>query len=311
MINIFRRFITVDTFTFIDYPKELIQEVTYNDFNYTFKNISLIFNKLKYLTYGDISYELAISTTKKLSSILNSPKLLFKLNAEKVPNVPYNSSIYYIFKSQNKYQVQGRTLVLYEFDKSLVQKMSLYTYCSSSYLFDYLRTKRGSGYTVQASIGTISNKYYLMFYVLGKVYSPEKMDRLLNEAIKESFSLKECKIDLILTHLNNRNNIKGYIEDKFNNLVNYISSQNYSLNEKIEENQESITYESIIKDIQEVFVTKVRRYAILSHRGNEIEEDYNREVNELDKVYYFNNEISNNITHDITYLNKYVNDSLI
>ena len=311
MINIFRRFITVDTFTFIDYPKELIQEVTYNDFNYMFKNISLIFNKLKYLTYGDISYELAISTTKKLSSILNTPKLLFKLNAEKVPNVPYNSSIYYIFKSQNKYQVQGRTLVLYEFDKSLVQKMRLYTYCSSSYLFDYLRTKRGSGYTVQASIGTISNKYYLMFYVLGKVYSPEKMDRLLNEAIKESFSLKECKIDLILTHLNNKNNIKGYIEDKFNNLVNYISSQNYSLNEKIEENQESITYESIIKDIQEVFVTKVRRYAILSHRGNEIEEDYNREVNELDKVYYFNNEISNNITHNITYLNKYVNVSLI
>ena len=193
----------------------------------------------------------------------------------------------------------------------LYRKLDYISYCADSYIFDYLRTKRGSGYAVQTFIGTISNKYYLMFYSLGKVYSPEKMDRLLNEAIKESFSLKECKIDLILTHLNNRNNIKGYIEDKFNNLVNYISSQNYSLNEKIEENQESITYESIVKDIQEVFVTRVRRYAILSHRGNENEDDYNREVDELDKVYYFNNEISNSITHNITYLNKYINDSLI
>ena len=129
MINIFKRFITVDNFTFVEYPKELIQGIAYNDFKNMFNNIIKIFNKLKYLTYGDISYELANSTTIKLSSIINTPniqKLLFKLNAEKKPNIPYNSSIYYISKSENKYQVQGRTLVLFEFDKFLEQKMRLY-----------------------------------------------------------------------------------------------------------------------------------------------------------------------------------------
>ena len=117
MINIFKSFITVDTFTFIDLPKELIKGLTYNNFKNMFNNITKIFTKLKYLTYGDISYELANSTTIKLSSLINTPKLLFKLNSIKIPNVPYNSSIYYIFQSQNKYQVQGRTLVLFEFDK--------------------------------------------------------------------------------------------------------------------------------------------------------------------------------------------------
>ena len=72
-----------------------------------------------------------------------------------------------------------------------------------------------------------------------------------------------------------------------------------------------MTYESIVKDIQEVFVSKVRRFAILSHRGNEKEEDYNREVTDIDKVYYFNNNISNEIAYNISYLDKYLNQSLI
>ena len=47
------------------------------------------------------------------------------------------------------------------------------------------------------------------------------MDRLVNEAIKESFTLNLCKVDLILKHLKNKENINWYIEDKFNKLVNY------------------------------------------------------------------------------------------
>ena len=108
MIDLFRRFITVDTYNFFDVPKELIEEAAYNDFLDMFNNITVLFKKLKYLTYGDISYELANSTTAKLSSLITTPNLLFKLNEVKVPNVPYNSSIYYIFKSDNKYQVQSR-----------------------------------------------------------------------------------------------------------------------------------------------------------------------------------------------------------
>jgi len=189
--------------------------------------------------------------------------------------------------------------------------MKIYTYCASIYIFDYIRTKRGSGYAVKMSIEKILDKYYLVVYVLGKVYSPEKMDRLVNEAIKESFALNVCKVDFILKHLKNKENINGYIEDKFNKLVNYVTSKNYSLNEKIEENEENMTYESIVKDIQEVFVNKVRRFAILSHRGDENKDDFEKEVAELDKVYYFNNKITNEQTREIDYLNKYVNNSLI
>ena len=309
MINVFKRFITVDTFSFVDVPKDLIEAVTYNDFVDMFKKITVIFKKLKYLTYGDISYELANSTTAKLSSLINPPNLLFKLLAEKVPNVPYNSSIYYITKSENKYQVQGRTLVAFEFDESLREKMNIYSYCASSFLFDYIRTQRGSGYAVKTMIQKISGKSYLLVYVLGKIYSPEKMDRFVNEAFKESFSFKGCRVDLILQHLKNRNNINGYIEDKFENLFAYVDSENNFYSENIGENEENWTYESIVEDLQEVFVTKVRRYAMLCHRGDETDEEFNKELAELDEFYYFNNNIRNDNTSDIDYLNKFVNDS--
>ena len=164
MIDLFRRFITVDTYNFVDVPKELIEGAAYNDFLDMFNNITVLFKKLKYLTYGDISYELANSTTAKLSSLITTPNLLFKLNEVKVPNVPYNSSIYYIFKSDNKYQVQSRTLVVYEFDASLEKKMKIYSYCASSYLFDYIRTQRGSGYAVKTIIQKILDKSYLLCF---------------------------------------------------------------------------------------------------------------------------------------------------
>ena len=308
MINIFKRFITVDTYSFVDVPKELIEGVTYNDFVDMFNNIVVIFKKLKYLTYGDISYELANSTTAKLSSLISTPNLLFKLNTEKVPNVPYNSSIYYIMKSDNKHQVQGRTLVAYEFDASLEKQMTIFSYCASSFLFDYIRTQRGSGYAVKVIIQKISGKSYLLVYVLGKVYSPEKMDRFVNEAFKESFSFKGCRVDLILQHLKNRNNINGYIEDKFENLLYYVDPENNFYSEKIGENEETMTYESIVEDLQEVFVTKVRRFAMLCHRGDETDEEYSKGLAELDKFYYFNKNIINQNTTDIDYLQQFVND---
>ena len=308
MINIFKRFITADTFSFVDVPRDLIEAVTYNDFLDMFNKIVVIFKKLKYLTYGDISYELANSTTAKLSSLIHPPNLLFKLLAEKVPNVPYNSSIYYITKSDNKYQVQGRTLVAFEFDESLREKMNIYSYCASSFLFDYIRTQRGSGYAVKLMIQKISGKSYLLVYVLGKVYSQEKMDRFVNEAFKESFSFKGCRVDLILQHLKNRNNINGYIEDKFENLFAYVDSENNFYSENIGENEENWTYESIVEDLQEVFVTKVRRYAMLCHRGDETDEEFNKESSELDEFYYFTNNNRNDHTSDIDYLNKFVND---
>ena len=306
MLNIFRRFITIDTYNFIDIPKEEVEDLSYDNFKETFKTLMDNINKLKYLTYGDISIELAASTTNKLNSIIKTKNLLFKLNDIKIPNVPYNSSIYYITKSTNKYQVQGRTLVLYEFNETLKKQMQIFAYCARNYLFDYIRTLRGSGYAVTTFYQKILDKSYLVIYVLGKVYSPEKMDRFVNEALKESFSYKNCKVDLILKHLKSKDNINGYIEDKFYNQLYYLEPESYFNNEKIDETEENTTFENIVEDLQEVFVNKVRRFAMLCHRGDESDEQYQKEVTELDEKYYFNDKITNDYTHEIDYLKKFL-----
>lgn len=238
--------------------------------------------------------------------MINTQKLLFKFSSVKTPIIPYNSSIYYIMKSQNIYQVQGRTMVLYEFDESLKKKMDIFSYCAYDVIFDYIRTKRGSGYSVKTFTQKIINKSYLIIYTIGKVYSPEKMDRLINEALEESFKYKNCQVDLIVKHLKTRDNINGYIEDKFEDLISYIDSENNFRSENYDENDENMTYESIVNDIKDVFVNKVRRIAILNHRGDESDDLYNQEENELDKVYYFDNNITSDSTQNIYYLNKFI-----
>ena len=306
MLNIFKRFISVDTFSLVDVPRNLIEEASYTDFKDIFNKIIKNFKKIKYLTYGDISYELASETTNKLNTMINTQKLLFKFSSVKTPIIPYNSSIYYIMKSQNIYQVQGRTMVLYEFDESLKKKMDIFSYCAYDVIFDYIRTKRGSGYSVKTFTQKIINKSYLIIYTIGKVYSPEKMDRLINEALEESFKYKNCQVDLIVKHLKTRDNINGYIEDKFEDLISYIDSENNFRSENYDENDENMTYESIVNDIKDVFVNKVRRIAILNHRGDESDDLYNQEANELDKVYYFDNNITSDSTQNIYYLNKFI-----
>ena len=196
--------------------------------------------------------------------------------------------------------------------------MEIYSYCAYDILFDYIRTKRGSGYAVKTFVERILDKNYLIIYVLGKIYSPEKMDRLVNEAIKEtfnSFNSKLCQVDLIRQHLKNRANIKGYPDDKFESLLEYLSpkeDKNVSFSDTLnEEGEKEMTYESIVEDLQEVFVKNVKRFAILYHRGDEDDDSYNKEKNELDEVYYLNNDIKNVLTEEITYLEKYVNSSNI
>ena len=306
MLNIFKRFISVNTFNFAPVKKELIENVKYTEFTDLFNNIKSLLKKIKYLTYGDISKDLAESTTYKLKNLISSQNLLFALNEVKVPNIPYNSSIYYINKDSNKYQVQGRTLVLFEFDESLKKKMNIFSYCAYDVLFDYLRTKRGTGYAVKTFTQKILDKNYLVIYALGKRYSPEKMDRLVNEGINEAFNFKGCRVNLILEHLKNRDNINGYVDDKFENLLSYLEPKdNETFNEELNED-ENMTFDDIVQDLQEVFVTKVKRFAILTHRGDESDEDYEKEINELDKTYYLNEKVTNYYSQNITYLEKFV-----
>lgn len=112
--------------------------------------------------------------------------------------------------------------------------------------------------------------------------------------------------NLLVKHLKTRDNINGYIEDKFEDLISYIDSENNFRSENYDENDENMTYESIVNDIKEVFVNKVRRIAILNHRGDESDDLFNQEANELDKVYYFDNNITSDSTQNIYYLNKFI-----
>ena len=117
---------------------------------------------LKYLTYGDISFELANSTTTRLSSLINNTdEITLLLKTPKIVKIPDNTSIAFMLKSKNEYQRQGRTLVLYEFNETLKEKMELYSYFAADILFDYVRSQKGSGYAVKTRIENVLGKYYL------------------------------------------------------------------------------------------------------------------------------------------------------
>ena len=57
---------------------------------------------------------------------------------------------------------------MYEYDESLKEQMELYLLYASEYLSDYIRTKRGSGYTVTAYTIDILDKSYLLIYRVEK-----------------------------------------------------------------------------------------------------------------------------------------------
>ena len=314
ILDVFKSFISVNTYESYDIPLECYENVTYSEFEKMRKDLfSVNRTSLKYLTYGDISYELADSTTKKLASLINNEEVTLQLNLQKVVEIPENTSILYILKSENKYQRQGRTLVLYEFNQTLYEKMQIFSYCAYDVIFDYLRTQRGTGYAVKTFTTSILNKNYLAIYCLGKVYSPEQMDKFVNEAIEASFKYKKCNVDLVRKHLKNRANIdiEGYPMNKFVSLLNYLFAenlQNPNLNNEVND-EENMTYESLVEDIQEVFVTKFKRIAILYHRGDQDDEEFNKEKMEVDEFYYFNSNFTNDVTDDITYMERYLKNS--
>ena len=269
-----------------------------------FNNIKNLTTELKLLLHGDISLEKSQSTTDKLSSLIKESEINLLLSTPKKVEIPEKTSILYSAKSLNKYQRQGITLVMYEYDESLKEQMKLYSLCSSEYFFDYIRTKRGSGYTVTAFTIDILDKNYLMIYALGKKFSPEKMDRFINEAIKESFTFKKCQIDNIIKHLENKQNMNYYADNKFEQLIDYMNSLNFA-NTKVNLKNNNMTYESIIEDLQDVLINKPKRISILNHRGDITDEEIEEQKKELDPNYFLNNDIKNVLTDQIDYLKLY------
>ena len=299
--NIFMRFISVNSTEFGTFSLETVKLLNYSDFEEMFQNISEIKINLKYITNGDILIDQAISTTNQLSSLIK-PKINLMNSVKYNVEIPEKTSIIYSLIAPNKYQPQGITFVMYEFDNQFREYVEIYTYCADSVLFDYIRTKRGSGYTVRVQIKNILNKNYLMIYSLGSVFSPEKMDRLINEGIYESFSFNKCSVEEIRKHLKNKANLK-YAENKFSDLKNSNINQVNDL--KIEKEEDNITYESIVEKIKDIVINKFKRIAIFYHRGNISPEELEDQIKELDKDYFFDKNVTNILTTNITYLEKY------
>ena len=307
LLNLFKRFISVDTFIFKTFDDSIVESLEYSDFKTLFNNLKSITKRLKYLTHGDISIEKARSTTDKLQQLIKFSGFTLRANQAKEVILPEGTSVMYSLVSPNPYQRQGATLVMYEFDSKILEQMTIYSYCASAMFWDYIRTKRGSGYAVKVQIHNILNKNYLFIYCLGKVYSPEKMDRLVNEAIEFSFTFDKCNVPLIRQHLKNKENMKGYAQDRFEDLKKYLNKDELS-NENSPED-DNMTYESVIEDLKEVFIRKVKRTSILYHRGDITPEELTQQKNELDNNYYLNTTIVNDCSEDITYLEKFVENN--
>ena len=308
ILRIFKRFISVDSYEFDDFPMDCVKNAKYEDFKSLFENITNIKTQLSYLTFGDISLEQANSSTNNLASLIKvTEEVNLKESAGQKVEIPVNTSILYSLKSPNIYEKQGVTLVMYEFDKKFMEEMTIYSYCASSFFFDYIRTKRGSGYTVQVKVKRILDKNYLFVYSLGKVYSPEKMDRFINEAFKESFTYDKCNVDLIRKHLKNIESIKDYAEDKFEQLKNNILSINPKTLKK-EKNDEGMTYQSIVEKLKDIIIRNPKRIAVLYHRADLSDEELDKQNKELDENYFLNPEIKNEMTSNITFLGKYLKD---
>ena len=303
---LFERFITLDKYHNEEFiPKEIIKNTSYSDFSNMFLNISKIKTSFKYLIYGDISIDLANSTTQSLSSLIDIEEIILKSNDENVVEIPENSSIYFNFISSNKYQRQGMTITFYEFIETIVEKVRMYTICANDFIYNYVRTERGSGYIVNMNIKEIFGKYYLIIFSLGKVYSPEKMDRLINEAIKESFTMVKCPSGKIKKYLDSKKNIKGFAQDKFEDLKSKLYPEKLLKNLKSEKDDEIWTYEGIVETVKEVVVNKPKKLTILYHRGDITEDELKIQNSELDKNYFLNDKIENLMTNDIKYLEKY------
>ena len=307
-VKIFSKFITVNTYESYEFPIEYAMNAKYSDYLKMFSEITKIIKKLKYLTQGDISVNKATNTTELLSSLIKETEINLLLAQPKEVELPIKTSILFSTKSSNIYQRQGATLVMYEFDEAILDYVYLYSLCGSTYLFDYIRTKKGSGYTVAMVPAQVLDKYYLLIYSLGKVYSPEKMDRFINEGIKESFSTNKCNIDLILKHLQKKAELLSYFaEYKFEYLIESLLQKEVDIKilKDVKLRGSSLSYKDIVEVIKELVIEKPKRISILYHRGDIKDEELEDQKKEIDKKYYLNEKIENVVTENIEYLKNY------
>ena len=304
ILNIFKKFIQVNIYFNDFFSIDSLIKFQYNNYTEYFFYLTKNVRKLIYLTHGDINYEQAKLNTKKLSQLIKKKEEIKLLQSSQI-NIPKKISILYSTKSEKKYEKQGATLIMYEiYKENLIKYFQIYVSCSRGKIFDYLRTDKSTGYHITIKIEEILGKHYLMIYVISPIYSPEKLDHLINEAINQSFNIKCHHINFINDYIVKRDNFKFSQDDIFQNLINLILNEEYE-NNLNQEKEFNLSYKMVIEKIKPLIIDFPKRIGILYHRGDITEKELNKEISDIDKFYYLNNEIVNEINNDINYLDKF------
>ncbi len=194
---------------------------------------------------------------------------------------------------------------MYEiYKENLIKYFNIYVSCSRGVFFDYLRTDKSTGYHITIKIEEILGKHYLMIYVISPIYSPEKLDHLINEAINQSFNMQCHHLNFINDYIVKRENFKFSQDDIFQNLINLIVNEEYE-NNLNQEKEFNLSYKMVIKKIKPLIIDFPKRIGILYHRGDITEKELSKEISDIDNFYFLNNEIVNEINNDINYLDKF------
>jgi len=259
-LNTFKKFISADTYMFDDISLESINSLYYDNFKNEFELIKKIIKNVAYLIYGDISFELAKNSTNQLSEIINKEKIMLKESAKKHIEIKENTSVLYSYVSENINEKQGVTYVMYEFYKKIMEEIKIYSNCFSTFILDYMRMQRGSGYMAKANIGKVLDKNYLAIFSLGSVFSPEKMDRLINKALNNSFYYDKSQVDLIRKHLKIVEELKYSAQNKVNDLIDKINWGEEPETFNNENDNKNMTYQDIIEKVQDVLVNRLKEF---------------------------------------------------
>ena len=134
------------------------------------------------------------------------------------------------------------------------------------------------------------------------------MDRLINEAINASFTFDKCLVNEMEKYFNIKKNLPSfYAEQKFEELKTFLDNKLKINNLK---DKKELNYETIVDTLKSTLIDKPKRISILYHRGDITDEELKEQENELDANYYLNQEISNQCTKDIKYLENLSNKKI-
>lgn len=304
---IFKKFITSNTLE-DDISNDDIENINLDDYNNLIKTIQNLEKKITFFTIGDINIDKITSITNLLSEFLIKNKNNINLQSSLIKKNIYlkdKTSIIYYTKNENLYDNQSSIMIFYQLNSTdIINDFKYYSLCIGNHFYENIRTQKQIGYNIKNYITEILGIKYYIFYTKGSNYSPEEIDKIFNQEVKNSFNIKCPELNDIYKYEKIKN--KPTFEDRFNYLYDKIISGNYNKEEKEDITNEK-KWDDIIYNIKNYFENKPRRIAIYYYKTNLTDQFINESANKY-KNYYLNDEIKNEITNDLNYLNNYNNE---